>query len=344
MADLRTQDVTLKLQAVWSEDSVLHEFAMDYVNIVNTIGAGRVRLEMLPRGAVVSRGADLQGAVASGALDAAHGVASNQYGRNKAYGLFTTPPSFGWNSTQMLGWMRYGGGQALYNELVQQSHSHNITGYLVGPMPTQPLGWFKKPINSPEDLKGLKFRTGGLSADVCRVMGMEPVLIPGNETAEALASGRVDAAEYLNPTIDRQVGLSKVAPIYVVQGYHQVCECFEIIYNKPRLDRLGDEVKNILEIAADAASSSMMYKQMVYYPRDLEKLKVEDNITVIQAPESILDAQLKAWAEVIEDLSSDTFFKKVIDSQRAWTKSVVGFDLEWDAPRERAFAFFDKLR
>jgi TRAP-type mannitol/chloroaromatic compound transport system substrate-binding protein len=337
----KAPDVTLKIQAVWSEDSVLHEFAMDYVNIVNTIGAGRVRLEMLPRGAVVSRGGDLYGAVASGALDAAHGVASNQYGKDKAYALFTTPPSFGWNSTQMLGWMRHGGGQALYDELVQTVHGHNISGYLVGPMPTQPLGWFKKPIHSPEDLKGLRFRTGGLSADVCRVMGMEPVLIPGNETAEALASGRVDAAEYLNPTIDRQVGLAKAAPLYIVQGYHQVCECFEIIFNKSRLDALGDEVKRILEIAGDAASSSMAYKQMVYYPRDLEQLKVVDNITVMQAPESVLDAQLAAWAIVIEDLSADPFFKRVIDSQRAWTKTVVGFDLVWDAPRERAFDFFN---
>lgn len=344
MSGKQVQDVTLRMQAVWSEDSVLHEFAMDYVHIVNTIGAGRVRLEMLPRGSVVSRGGDLQGAVASGALDAAHGVASNQYGKDKAYALFTTPPSFGWNSVQMLGWMRYGGGQALYDELVHKVHGKNITGYLVGPMPTQPLGWFKKPIHSPEDLKGLKFRTGGLSADVCRVMGMEPVLIPGNETAEALASGRVDAAEYLNPTIDRQVGLSKAAPIYIVQGYHQVCECFEVIYNKTKLDQLGDEVKQLLDIAADAASSSMLYKQMVYYPRDLHKLKVEDNIHVVQAPQSVLDAQLDAWEKVIADLSVDPFFKKVIDSQRAWTQSVVGFDLEWEAPRERAFAFFQKSR
>lgn len=338
----KTQDVTLKLQAVWSENSVLHEFAVDYVNIVNTIAAGRVRLEMLPRGAVVSRGGDLQGAVASGALDAAHGVASNQYAKDKAYGLFTTPPSFGWNSMQMLGWMRHGGGQALYDDLVQKVHGKNITGFLLGPMPTQPLGWFKKPIHSPDDLKGLKFRTGGLSADVHRILGMEPVLIPGNETAEALASGRVDAAEYLNPTIDRQVGLSKAAPIYIVQGYHQVCECFEIIYNKSRLDELGDEVKRILEIAGDAASSSMLYKQMAYYPRDLEQIKAVDKVTVVRAPDSILDAQLAAWEKVIEDLSSDPFFKKVIESQRAWTKSVVGFDVEWEAPRDRAFAFFNK--
>jgi TRAP-type mannitol/chloroaromatic compound transport system substrate-binding protein len=338
----KTQDVTLKLQAVWNEDSVLHEFAMDYVDIVNTIAAGRVRIEVLPRGAVVSRGGDLQGAVASGALDAAHGVASNQYGKDKAYALFTTPPSFGWNSIQMLGWMRYGGGQALYDELVQKVHGKNITGYLVGPMPTQPLGWFNKPINSPDDLKGLKYRTGGLSADVCRVLGMEPVLIPGTETAAAMASGRVDCAEYLNPTIDRQVGLAKVASTYVVQGFHQVCECFEIIYNKSRLDELGDEVKRLLDIAADAASSSMLYKQMVYYPRDLQQLKDVDNITVMQAPDSVLDAQLAAWKKVIEDLSADPFFKKVIDSQRAWTKKVVGFDLEWEAPRDRAFAFFNK--
>lgn len=339
-----SENVTLKIQAVWSEDSVLHEFALDYVNIVNTIAAGRMRLEMLPRGAVVSRGGDLQGAVASGALDAAHGVASNQYSKDKAYGLFTTPPPFGWNSLHMLGWMRYGGGQALYDELVQKVHGKNITGYLLGPMPTQPLGWFKKSIHSPDDLKGLKFRTGGLSADVCRVMGMEPVLIPGNETAEALASGRVDAAEYLNPTIDRQVGLSKSAPIYIVQGYHQVCECFEVIFNTSRLNELGDEIKKILEIAADAASSLMLQKQMMYYPRDLEKIKKEDKITVVPAPESVLDAQLEAWKTVIINLSSDPFFKKVIDSQRAWTKSVVGFDVEWEAPRDRAFTFFSKLQ
>jgi TRAP-type mannitol/chloroaromatic compound transport system substrate-binding protein len=339
----KSQGAALKFQSIWPANSILQEFAQDYVDIVNATAGGRIRLELLPPGAVVRRGGELQDAVSSGALDGAHGVASNQYEKNKAYSLFTTPPAFGWNTTQMLGWMRHGGGQELYDELVQKISGKNVYGRLAGPMPTQPLGWFKKPITSPADLKGLKFRTAGLSVDVFRVLGMEPVIIPGAETAAALASGRIDGAEYLNPTIDRQNGLSKAAPIYMIQGYHQCCECFEIIYNKAKIDSLGADVKRILDMAADSASTSMLYKQMVYYPRDMQALKTVDKITVIKTPDSVLEAQLAAWDKVITDVSaSDPFFKRVIDSQRARTKSVVGFEMEWEVPRERAFRYFNR--
>ena len=330
----------LQFQIIWPQNSILEEFAQDYVDIVNTTSGGRLVLNMLPAGAVCSA-AELQRAVSSGMLDGGHTVASNQYGHNKAYSLFTTPPPFGWNSTHMLGWFRHGGGQALYDELVQEIDRLDVVSYFLGPMPTQPFGWFKKPIHSPDDLRGLRYRTNGLSLDVARAMGMEPVFIPAHETAAAIASGEIDGGEFLNPTIDRQFGFAQASKFYMIQGFHQVCECFEVTFNKKKHEALDAGLKTVLRHAADAASANMLYKQMHRFPGDLLAIKQVDGVSVVATPSSILEAQLSAWSQVLNDCcKADPYFEKVVQSQKAWVREVVGFDSEWEVSRERAYKYF----
>jgi TRAP-type mannitol/chloroaromatic compound transport system substrate-binding protein len=334
----RAQTTTLRFQSTWPSRDIFHEFAQDYVNIVNNLSGGRLKLDLLPAGAVVGA-LQLQDAIIAGALDGGHGVAGYWYGKNKAFSLFATPPSFGWNANQMLGWIRYGGGQELYNELVQNVLKLNLVGYLMAPMPTQPLGWFKKEITSPEDLKNLKYRTNGLAADMNQEMGVAVTIMGAADIVPAMDRGLLDGAEFNNPTSDLLLGFPDVSKTYMVQSYHQGSECFEVIFNKTKHDALPKELQQILKYASDAASADFSWKAMSRYSKDMEAIKAR-GVKVVRTPDSVLKAQLEAWTRVVDKLSADPFFKKVIDSQKEWTKRVVGFELEWEVAREPAFRHF----
>ncbi len=166
----RAQTITWKYQSTWPTKDIFHEFAVDYAKKVNDMTGGRLRLDVLAAGAVVPA-FQMSDAVHAGVLDGGHGVCAYWYGKHKAYSLFGTPPSWGWDAQSMLAWFYAGGGEALYNELVNDILKLNLTGFLYYPMPTQPMGWFKTELKSPDQFKGMKYRTVGLSADVFKETG-----------------------------------------------------------------------------------------------------------------------------------------------------------------------------
>jgi TRAP-type mannitol/chloroaromatic compound transport system substrate-binding protein len=320
----RAQTVTWKFQSTWPTKDIFHEFALDYARRVNEMSGGRMRLDVLAAGAVVPA-FQMQDAVNAGILDGGHGVCAYWYGKNKAFSLFGTPPAFGWDANSFLGWMNYGGGYDLYNELVGGLTKLNLVGFLTGPMPCQPLGWFKRPIERPEDFKGLKYRTVGLAADLMKEMGAAITILPGGEIVPALERGVIDGAEFNNPSSDSLLGFQDVSKFYMMKSFHQSAEAFEIIFNKKRFDSLGAEQRAILKYSAESASSDMLWKALDRYSRDLEMLRGR-GVNVIATPKPVLDAQLAAWNRVIDDLSKDPFFKKVVDSQRAWVRRTLAYE------------------
>lgn len=338
---VRAQEaVVFKFQSTWPAKDIFHEYAQDFVNRVNEMGGGRLKIELLAAGAV-AKALEVHDAVLSGTLDGGHGVTAYWYGKHKAFSLFGTPPAWGWRANQMLGWIKYGGGQALYDELVQQVLGLDLVGFLTGPMPTQPLGWFKQQITDAEQLKGLKYRTVGLSADVFKEMGAAVTIMGGGEIVPAMDRGLLDAAEFNNPTSDMILGFSDVSKDYMVQSYHQSAECFEIIFNKTKFDALAPDLQAIIRYSADAASADMSWKAMDRYSKDLEALKAA-GVKVHQTPQSVLDAQLAAWDKVIAAQSEDPFFAKVVESQKAWAKRVVGAQFELEVDQKVAYDHFFK--
>lgn len=332
------QTTTLRFQSTWPNQDIFHEFAADYVRIVNEMSGGRLRLNLLPAGAVVGA-LQLQDAVISGALDGGHGVTAYWYGKHKAFSLFGTPPPFGWDAHQFLAWFWTGGGMELYNELLANLELP-LVGYQSGPMPTQALGWFKEPISSAEDLRGLKYRTVGLGADLMREFGAAVTIMGGGDIVPAMDRGLLDGAEFNNPSSDRLLGFPDVSKTWMLRSYHQDCEAFEIIFNKNKHDTLPEEFQAILQYAAKAASSEMYWKAMERYPRDLNAMRDEQGVQTYITPDSVLQAQLEAWDKVIETESSDAFFKKVVDHQREYCERVVGFHLEGTTPKEPAYRHF----
>ncbi len=331
----RAETVKLKFQSTWPTKDIFHEYAADFSKKVNEMASGRLELELLPAGAVVPA-FQLMDAVSTGVLDGGHGVSAYWFGKNKAFSLFGTGPALGMNANQVLGWFKYGGGRELYDELINDILKLNVKGFQYGPMPTQPLGWFKKEVKGPDDLKNIKYRTVGLSADMFKGLGTSVTILPGGEIVPAIEKGLIDGAEFNNPSSDKLLGFTDVAKFYMVQSYHQPNESFEILFNKDKFNGLPKEVQSIITNAVEASSADMAWKAMDRYSKDMEAIKAA-GVTVVKTPESVLKAQLASWDKVVETQSADPFFKKVIDSQKAWAKRVVGFSQSYEVDPKIAF-------
>ena len=341
IATSQTQ-ITWRFQSTWPAKDIFHEYAQDYARRVNEMSGNRFKLDVLPAGAVVGA-FGMQDAVSTGVLDGGHGVCAYWYGKNKAFSLFGTAPSFGWQANDLLGWFYYGEGEKLYNELINDILKVNVVGWLTGPMPTQPLGWFKKQVTDVAQLQKLKYRTVGLAADLMNELGAAVTIMGGADIVPAMDRGVLDAAEFNNPSSDMALGFQDVSKVYMVQSFHQDMECFEIIFNKNKYNALPKEVQALLKYAVEAASADMSWKWQKRYPEDLVKLE-KAGVKVYETPKSVLEAQLAAWDKIIPKLSQENkFFGRVIESQKAWAKTVVADRAQFESPRGLASEHFFKI-
>ncbi len=323
----RAETVTLKMQSSWGATSPFQEMANQFVKRATEMAGARLKIDLLPAGAVV-KPFQVQDACHDGILDAAHTVTAYWYSKNKAASLFGTGPVFGANASQILAWIHYGGGKELYRELVQDILKRNLVGFFCMPMPTQPLGWFKFHVKSADQLKGLKYRTVGLATDIMQGMGLKVTQLPGGEIMPALEKGVIEAFEFNNPTADSRFGAQDVSKDYHMGSYHQAAEFFEIIINKGKFESLAKEQQAILEYATEAANTANYGWAMNQYSIDLQKLINESKVNVHRTASSIMQAQLTSWDKVLEKFNkADPFFKKVVDSQKAWSERVAFYDL-----------------
>jgi TRAP-type mannitol/chloroaromatic compound transport system substrate-binding protein len=335
----RAQEPTLmRWQSTWPAKDIFHEYANDFANRVNTMSGGRLKIEVLPSGSVV-KAFDLLDAVNKGTLDGGHGVVAYWYGKNSAIALWGSGPAFGMDANMLLSWHYYGGGKDLLKE-IYQGLNMNVVSYLYGPMPTQPLGWFKKPVKGPDDLKGLKFRTVGLSVDLFTDMGAAVNALPGAEIVPALDRGLLDAAEFNNASSDRLLGFPDVSKICMLQSFHQSSEQFEVLFNKTKYDALPGDLKSVIEAAAFASSADMSWKAADRYSKDYLELQEKQGVKFYKTPESVLKAQLKSWKKIIAVKSEENpMFKKVLDSQRAFAERAVRWQNDVSVNNRMAFSY-----
>ena len=314
---------TLKMQAAWG-GGIFLENAQSYVNRVNEMSGGALTIDLLPVNSVVKT-SQMQDAVHRGVLDAAHYVPAYWYSKSKAASLFGTGPCFGWSSQEVLGWVHYGGGQELFDELMA-SLGLNVVSFFNSPMPAQPLGWFKQEITDASQMKGLKYRTVGLAADVMLEMGLSVVQLPGGEIQPAMKSGLIDAAEFNNPTSDRDFGMQDVSKHYMLASFHQSQEFFEVTLNKQKYEALPSELQAILKYASEAENSNFYWNNTKRYADDLVTLTTEQGVEAHRTPDSVMAAQLVAWDAVVDRISAeDAFFAKVVESQKAYAKNVMNY-------------------
>jgi TRAP-type mannitol/chloroaromatic compound transport system substrate-binding protein len=328
--------INMRWQSTWPSKDIFHEYALDFGKKVNDMTGGDLKIEVLPAGAVVPA-FQLLDAVSKGVLDGGHGVLVYHYGKQNALALWGSGPGYAMDANMLLSWHKYGGGKELLNEIFTGIGA-NVVSFPYGPMPTQPLGWYKKPITKPDDFKGLKFRTVGISIDVFTGMGAAVNALPGGEIVAAMDRGLLDAAEFNNATSDRVLGFADVSKVYMLQSYHQNAEQFEISFNKTKFDSLPAKMKAIIENAVEAASQDMSWKAIDRYSKDYVELQTKDNVKVYKTPDSVLKRQLEIFDEVAKKYAaSNPIFKKIIESQLVFAKRATQWENDTVVSRKMAF-------
>ncbi|OWW04709.1 C4-dicarboxylate ABC transporter [Rhizobium sp. R72] len=328
--------VNMRWQSTWPSKDIFHEFALDFAKKVTDMTGGDLKIEVLPAGAVVPA-FGLLDAVSKGTLDGGHGVVSYHYGKQAALALWGSGPGFAMDANMLLAWHKYGGGKQILEKLYQ-SIGANVVSFLYGPMPTQPLGWFKKPVAQIEDFQGLKFRTVGISIDVFTGLGAAVNALPGGEIVAALDRGLLDAAEFNNASSDRALGFPDVSKICMLQSFHQNAEQFEVLFNKTKYDALPDQMKAIVSNATEAASQDMHWKAIDRYSKDYFEMQTVDKVKFYKTPEAILKRQLEIYDEVVKKKAAENpLFKEVIESQIAFADRATRWEQDTLVNRRIAF-------
>jgi TRAP-type mannitol/chloroaromatic compound transport system substrate-binding protein len=204
-------------------------------------------------------------------------------------------------------------------------------------MPTQPLGWYKKPITKADDFKGMKFRTVGISIDVFTGMGAAVNALPGGEIVPAIDRGLLDAAEFNNMSSDRALGFADVSKICMLQSYHQNAEQLEITFNKTKYDALPAKLKAIIANAVDAASAQMMWKAIDRNSQDYIELQTKEKVRFYKTPDSVLRKQLDSYDQAAEKKMNTPLFKEIVDSQKKFAERAVKWEQDVVVNRRMAY-------
>lgn len=328
--------ITMRWQSTWPAKDIFHEYAQDFAKKVNDMTGGDLKIEVLPAGAVVPA-FGLLDAVSKGTLDGGHGVMVYHYGKQTALALWGSGPAFGMDANMLLAWHKYGGGKELLDKLYA-SIGAEVVSFPYGPMATQPLGWFKKPVTKADDLKGLKYRTVGISIDVFSGMGAAVNALPGGEIVPAMDRGLLDAAEFNNMSSDRVLGFPDVSKVCMLQSFHQNAEQFEILFNKAKFQALPANMQALIANAVEAASQDLTWKAIDRYSKDYVEMKTKDKVRFYKTPDAILQKQIEIYDEVVKKKAAENpLFKEILDSQRAFAERAMAWDMDNNVNRRMAY-------
>jgi TRAP-type mannitol/chloroaromatic compound transport system substrate-binding protein len=328
--------ISMRWQSTWPSKDIFHEYALDFAKKVNDMTGGELKIEVLPAGAVVPA-FGLLDAVSKGTLDGGHGVIVYHYGKQNALALWGSGPGYAMDANMLLSWHKYGGGKELLAKLYA-SIGANVVSFPYGPMPTQPLGWFKKPITKPEDFQGMKYRTVGISIDVFTGLGAAVNALPGGEIVSAMDRGLLDAAEFNNASSDRLLGFADVSKVCMLQSYHQNAEQFEITFNKTKYDGLPEKIRAVIANAVEAASQDMSWKAIDRYSQDYIELQTKDKVKFYKTPDSVLKKQLEIYDDVIKKKAAENpLFKEIVESQLKFADRVTRWEQDTVVSRKMAF-------
>ena len=325
--------LVLRFQGAWPATDIRHEHALDYAKKFNEMGGGRARIEVLAAGAVV-KPQELLDAVEKGVLDGCHAHPAYWARKDPAFTLFGSGPAFGIDAGLLLAWMEYGGGRQLYEELYFRVLHRNVMGFLYGPMPPQPLGWFRKPVASAAQLKGMRYGASGAAAELARQLGGTIVETADEEILKAARAGRLDAAAPGDPERDRQLDL----PVLMLQSFHQPAPVFEVLFNRARYEALTPDLRAVARYAAQACSADAYWKVADQQSLEHASLRAGKKARLARTPEDVLRAQLKAWSAVAARGSKDNpQYEKILKSQQAWARRVVRWRLDTAADPRIAY-------
>lgn len=296
-------------------------------DILNTTSGGAVRMKIYEPGKLIAP-SEILGAVSAGKVNSGFAASANWQGKMPAAAFFTSVP-FGPEASEFMAWMYYGNGRKLHQEMYDTS-GYNVHAIPCGMIPPETSGWFAKPINTVEDLKGLNMRFYGLGANVMDKMGVGTVQIPPAEIFSALEKGAIDAAEFSLPQVDQMLGFQKIVKYNYFPGWHQQTSMQELLINKKVWNGMNEQQQALVETACKAVVADSLAEGEAKQFSVLANAK-QNGVEIRYWSDEILSAYNKAWNEVVEEQSAkNEFFKKV------WT-DLDGFRKQYDLWEKHAF-------
>ncbi len=321
----------LKMQTAVPGGSPHAELLQRFADNVERMSDGRVKIEVLPDGAVVGTHQILD-AVNKGLVEMGYAWTHFWTGKNPAAGLFSAPLSGAGTGLDQLGhlsWMMQGEGKELYKELYQKI-GFDIVAFQVIPDGPEALGWFKKPIKSMAEFRKLKFRSPpGLPGQAYTEIGVSVVAMPGVEIMPAAERGVIDAGEWINPAADLALGFHDIFKYYSLQGLHQAIDVGDIYINGKVWRKFPKDIQAIIEVAAKASVMESLTFFVKANSEALQILLTQKGVTLFDAPKDYPPQFVKAANTVIERYMKDKpFFKKVVLSMRKFASPAVPYRVE----------------
>lgn len=319
----------IRMQTAVPSASIYFELLKRYADRVDRMSGGKIKIEVLPDGAIVPA-FEILDAVDKGIVEAGYAWTHYWSGKHPAAGLFSNPMAgagAGLDQLSHVAWLYEGGGNKLLAKLYNDVLKLDIVAHMVQPMGPDPLGWFKRPIKDVEDFKSIKYRSPpGITGEIFKEMGIAAVAMPGGEIVPAAQRGTIDAAEWIGPADDRNLGLHTIWKNYYLQGLHQSTDVGEILWNKSWFDKLPADQKAILE-AASMASIGETYTFNVWRnAQAIVELREKHGVEIRDTPKDFFPQFVKATNVVLDRYAAkDAFFKEVLDSQRQFAKTTVPY-------------------
>jgi TRAP-type mannitol/chloroaromatic compound transport system substrate-binding protein len=320
----------LKMVTDWPEDMPgLHSSAVRFAQTIGAATAGRIQIEVFSAGALV-RPFETFDAVGAGVADMYHSFEGYFEKKSPALHFFSAVP-FGFTANELLAWVRYGGGQELWDALSSQFNVKSLLGCSTG---CQMGGWFTREIDSPEGFKGLRYRMAGPGAEVLRRLGAVVVTLPGGEIMPALKSGAIDASEWIGPWLDMALGLHKAVSYYYYPAFHEPGSGFSIGINKSVWESFDESDRGLFEAIAASEYARSLSEFNANNAISLRKLRDEGTVRIVRFDDALLKAFLGISKDVVAEIGSgDDLSKKIYASYQRFRAAI----MDWSDVSERAY-------
>ncbi len=316
---------SLKFQSTWPASLTLQDNFRYFAERVDKLTGGGVKIEALAAGQIVPP-FEVLDATSKKVIDGAHAISYYWVGKNKAATLFANTPAgvVGMDHMDYLGWIYEGGGLDLWWEFYQKELKLNVIAFPILPASPQALGWFKRPIKNLADFKGMKCRQTGIVAEIYQRMGMQTVNMPGGEIVPSAQRGVIDCAEWVGGIEDLRLGLPQVWKFHYTPGMHESGSIGELMINSEVWAAFTPQQQEAVRVSVNDTFLRWWVKWQKQNADAIEEMRTKHGTQLSRTPPDILIAFFKAWDEIAkEESAKNPFFKKVLDSQRAYAAKVV---------------------
>lgn len=318
-----------QIQTAVPNSSLYFQLLERFAKQIGVMSGGRLKAEVLTAGAVVQP-FEIFDAVSNNVVKAGYAWPNYWSGKNSAAVLFTNvPASTGLDQNGLVAWYYRGGGEKFYEELLHDIMKANIKAFMIQPMGPDPLGWFKKPIKNMEEFKQFKYRSPpGIPGETYKDMGVAAVGLPGGEIVPAAQRGVIDAAEWIGPADDRNLGLQKIWKYYYLQGLHQQSDVGQLLINGDFWKSLPDDLKEIIRVGVMANVAETLNANIYDNALGLKELREQYQVHVEDTPLDYYPKFIASEKKITEQYAAkNPFFKKVLDSQIAFAKEIYPYQV-----------------